>query len=300
MVDISKAYEETLTRSDYFRRVQVWPASDELDYKGWLANFSGDEERSLAALMLDFFMFYPKKMINYMLTKTVGYAGYALANHFADWDHKHFKDRCIYTFITGENPNPTDSGHIFVRKLRDELHIGEGRIIDFSDLHETLNAKPTPVPVILVDDFVGSGMQCVTAWNRRCPKTDLTIPDLVAMGHVFIYAPLIASLKGVTLIKKNCPDLKLSIAHTLGEEYDLFNPKCICWKNDADLFAKGTDLIIEKSRSLGIPDKGENSVKGFHEQGLALAFEHGAPDAIPAIFYWADNWTPLVKRVYNR
>lgn len=300
MVDISKTYEETLTRSDYFRSVQVWPTSDELDYKGWLNNFSGEEEKNLAALILDFFMFFPKKMINYMLTKTVGYAGYALAIHFSDWEHKHFKNRCIYTFITGENPSPTDSGHIFVRKLRDELHIGEDQIIDFSNLHETLNSKSSPVPVILVDDFVGSGEQCAKAWNRKCSKTGLTMSDLVAKGHVLIYAPLIASLKGYNRIVKDCPELKLSIAHILREEYDLFNPQCACWKQDQELYTKGTNLIIEKSRSLGIPESGVNSIRGFHNQGLALAFEHGAPDAIPAIFYWADSWTPLVKREYNR
>ena len=300
MMDISKSYDETITRSEYFRSVQIWPTSDELNYKGWLQNFSEGEERNIAAIILDFFMFYPKQMVNYMLAKTVGYAGYFLIEKFPKWQHKDFKTRCIYTFITGETPNPTDSGHIFVRKLRDELHINERQIIDFNNLHMFLKSKTYPVPIILVDDFVGSGLQCITAWNRQCKQTNLTMADLTKDGHLFIYAPLISSQKGYDAITKACPELCLSIAHVLGEEYDLFNPKCICWKDDIELYSKGTTLIIEKSRTLGIPERGENSIKGFHEQGLALAFEHGAPDAIPAIFYWVDNWTPLVKRIYNR
>jgi len=35
-------------------------------------------------------------------------------------------------------------------------------------------------------------------------------------------------------------------------------------------------------------------------QGLAISFDHGAPDAIPPIFYWKENWTPLIKKEYSR
>ena len=44
-----------------------------------------------------------------------------------------------------------------------------------------------------------------------------------------------------------------------------------------------------------------NDVKGYREQGLALAFEHGIPDACPPIFYWeTGDWKPLMNRVYSR
>lgn len=44
-----------------------------------------------------------------------------------------------------------------------------------------------------------------------------------------------------------------------------------------------------------------NDEKGFNKQGLAIAFEHGTPDAIPALFYWeTEDWTPLINKVYIR
>lgn len=61
-------------------------------------------------------------------------------------------------------------------------------------------------------------------------------------------------------------------------------------------------MILRKSAALGI--KNDNKVvsaKGFGGQGLAVAFEHGIPDAVPAFFYWeSDNWVPLIKKSYER
>ena len=92
--------------------------------------------------------------------------------------------------------------------------------------------------------------------------------------------------------------------HIIGPEYNLFKKECFCWKNDEQLYLQGTELILRKSKELGIPFKNGNDtqdVRGFDEQGLALAFEHGAPDAIPSFFYWChDNWTPLIKKSYKR
>jgi hypothetical protein len=303
MINIEKQYEDTITRYNYFRSVQILPTTEDLDYKGWLNNFKDGLEKNLASLILDFFMFYPKKMVDYMLIKTVGHAGYILKDKFPDWEHSHFKTRCLYTFIPGENPNPTDSGHIFVRKLRDILHIPQNQIVDFGNLHERLNKTETPIPVIFVDDFIGSGLQCFRAWNNSINASKKSLNDIsMASNHIFIYTPLIASLKGYDYIKRYCSGLHLSVAHILGAEYDLFNPKCVCWKDDNDLFMQGMKLIVGKSEQLGIPDDDnkEYCMRGFYGQGLAIAFEHGAPDAIPGIFYCSENWTPLIKKVYSR
>jgi hypothetical protein len=47
-----------------------------------------------------------------------------------------------------------------------------------------------------------------------------------------------------------------------------------------------------------MPDENGNNVndwQGFHRLGLALAFEHGAPDATIAMLRWnANNWQPLI------
>lgn len=294
---------DTLERASYFQTVHAWPLNDKLDSKAWLDNFS-DQEKVIASHMIDFFLYYPTCMVEQMLVASVGKAGTYLLNMFPDWNHNFFKTRCYYSFVPGETQNPTDSGYFFTRILREVLGVPENRIINFSEIHSILQSVNEPTAVILVDDFVGSGAQCDEAWNnhRYGGRTLKELQD--ETPHNFIYAPLIVNEKGLERIKNKCQSLTLTPAHVLSKEYNLFEEGCFCWKGDKDLYNAGVNLILEKSKLLGIQFTNGDSVKdvkGFGEQGLAIAFEHGVPDAIPPIFYWDDGgWNPLIKKRYQR
>lgn len=300
--------QNSIDRYKFFRDVHVWPLTDDFNFQGWLGNFENETDYKIACRILDFFNYYSKKMVNQMLIASVGRAGYELSKYFSDWKHDDFKNRCFYSFIPGETPNPSDSGNLFMRKLRDVLGIGEDRFVDYKDIHDFLENTKTPIPIIFVDDFVGSGVQCHNAWClNRGGKNNKTLREISkSCGHKFVYAPLLVNHKGYDIIKNHCSDLILSPSHVMGKEYNLFDPDCICWKNEEglDLYTQGVELILRKSNDLGIPltnGKCVYDAKGFNEQGLALAFEHGAPDAIPAFFYWcSDNWVPLIKKEYQR
>lgn len=298
---VVKSYE----KGKLFRDVQVWPLSTELNYDGWLSNFSNDSDRIIAEHILDFFTYYSKKMVDQMLATSVGGAGRILKDHFAGWNHRYFKQRCIYSYIPGETPNESDSGHIFIRKVREIGDIPQTQLIGFEELFEYLERNSSnPTPVIFVDDIVGSGSQCVTAWCSTNVKSTLnTLKDLAQKyQHKFVYAPLIINKVGFDLIKNHCPELYLSPAHVIGKEYNLFNENCICWNNDKSLYDRGVEMIMRKSGELGIiDDDSVVSVRGFRGQGLAIAFEHGIPDAAPAFFYWeSDKWVPLMNKSYGR
>jgi hypothetical protein len=179
--------------------------------------------------------------------------------------------------------------------------------VDYSLLYLYLENANKSTPIIFVDDFVGSGAQCYKAWNEnRGGRGSYTLSEIASQtNHIFIYAPLVANHIGYTQIKQNCKGLELVTCHILSAEYNLFDSSCICWNNDNELYTKGITLILNKSREQGIPftcGKNEVDVKGFCNQGLALAFASGgAPDAIPAFFYWcSDTWTPLIKKEYKR
>jgi len=298
-------YDSVIGKSDFLRNIQVWPLDDVLNYKGWLDNFPNSEEKAIALQMLYFFIYYPKSMIKQMLKTVVGYCGEILQSRFSNWQHDDFINRCIYSYIPGETINPTDSGHTFLKMLRDELHIPEDHIVNYKDVFSIKNTS-NPIPVIFVDDFLGSGAQCEKAWNKnKIGPFGKTLKKIAASSsHTFIYAPLIANHIGYNRIKNNCNGLTLLPCHILNNEYNLFDPECICWGKDNELYSKGTELILSKSKMLGIPfsdGKSVNDVRGFNKQGLALAFENGAPDAILPIFYWCnDNWTPLIKKEYKR
>ena len=130
----SLEYNETIERSRFFQNIQAWPLDDDLNYRGWLHNFTEGEERKIACSILDFFVHYSSKMVNQMLGNSVSKAGYEFINHFSDWQHSDFNHRCFYSFIPGESQHPTDSGNLFTRKLRDGLGIPEERIVSYQDI----------------------------------------------------------------------------------------------------------------------------------------------------------------------
>lgn len=293
---------EVLDRCRYFRDVQLWPLADKLDYEAWINNFAEGEEQEIASRILGFFTYFPDTLMNQMLSTVVGKCGYFLKQVRGNWSHEQFKTNCWFSFVPGENLKTTDSGYIFQRKLRDVLKIPEERLVDYKDLCHQLSANYCQ-NVIMVDDFVGSGQQTDTAWNT--PNSYGTLKQIAKKNnHCIIYAPLVVNKLGKELIEENCEGLRLEYVHLLTEECCLFSPNCPCWEGRRDIYEKAMNLILKKSKLLGISDTEEGSetyYQGYCKQGLAIGFEHGIPDACPPFMYWdTENWKPLMNRVYKR
>ena len=293
------------TQFDYYRNVQLWPLADEFNYEEWLNNFAEGEERMIAIKILDFFMFFPDSLINQMFATVIGKCGYYFQRMRGGWSEEQFKTDCWYSLIPGEDVKTSDSGHIFHRKLRDNLHIPESKFLDYQQLQEKLSSEQN-LNVILVDDFVGSGHQTYVAWSHEKRKyNDKTLSEWAeANGHCVTYAPLVVNYTGKNVIKHECKNLELTYIHELTPEFNLFVKDCPCWGGDINLFKKAMNLIARKSIGLKIPFSGGTNVtdvQGYNKQGLALAFSHGIPDACPPIFYWeTKDWKPLINKVYSR
>ena len=294
-------YKRILEKCNFFRSSQVWPVTTKIDYNGWLKNFS-DDEKELAAHILDYFVFFTDSMIDELLNAAVCQAGYVLQQKIKGWDYKKLYTDCWYSYMPGTY-RASESGHIFPRKLNKHLNISSEQIIDHHDLRLKVSSFTKPMVIIMVDDFVGSGEQCCDLWNFHREGKPGTFPPTFGEicqqhQHTVVYAPLVANIEGYNRIKRTCKGLEIAPVHILGQEYNLFNSKCPCWRNNEILFHQGVDLIYRKSEELGISMDwhDEVSVRGFWGQGLALAFYDSVPDAIPAIFYWDKNWKPLVHR----
>ena len=67
--------QTTLDRASFFKSVQVWPLTKNLNYKGWLGNFKTDKEKKLACLILDFFLYYSPDMVDSMFISSIEKAG---------------------------------------------------------------------------------------------------------------------------------------------------------------------------------------------------------------------------------
>jgi hypothetical protein len=292
-------------KCDHFVDVQLWPLKAQLQPEQWLSNFHEDE-LDHAIHLLNAFMYFSTALVDNMFVAAFqtlsrffrGYNDVFLTSQAA-W--KDFLARVRFTYVTGEIPNPTDSGFAFARRARQLLGIEEVRIQDPESVLKYLFTDG-PCPVVFVDDFVGSGSQFVTLWNRPIPAESgapISFSQLSRIrGQTFYYCPLICCSKGVEAIQANAPTVKLNPCHILPKNYSAVAIDSVVWP--ATLLPTGAAFLRAASARAKIPDTDGLQVddwQGFRKLGLTLAFAHSVPDATMPIFYWEKNgWKPLIRR----
>ena len=305
MPEVRELREATIrSKCEYFVDVQLWPIHERLDVEGWLRNFSPGDPHALH--LLNGFMYYPDYLLNPMVMRALKQLSTEVSASISDYAAMksawaRFLGQALVTFPTGEEPNPTDSGHDFARRAR-EIGLREDQILEPLEVVQRIAGGMKPSAVIFVDDFVGTGSQFRGTWSRSY--------DLGAAGSAsfrslhnatpfrVFYVPLFCTTLGEKELARDCPEVELRPLHTLGERYSALNPDGIVWP-DA-LAATGEEFVERSSARAGIPDTGgaqPDDWRGFASLGLTLAFGRFVPDATLPLFYWRENgWQPLVLR----
>jgi len=157
------------SKLDYFVDVQLWPRQSAMNPVLWLENFQ-ESEMEYALSLLNSFLFYSEDLVKQLfvaafqtLSNLIRQRRDSLLHTKSNWCS--FVKRCVITPVYGERPSITDSGMGFARKARKLLNIEDGRILSDKEVFQLLLSSG-PRPVIFVDDFVGSGEQFITTWNR--------------------------------------------------------------------------------------------------------------------------------------
>ena len=285
---------EILAKCDYFVDTQLWPLKHAVNPEGWLKNFTA-EELPFAAMLLNAFLYISDGLVDGIFTSTVQKVVsqlYLAGQHASP----------IFTFIEGETASLTDSGRLFARKLRNLLSVPSDQILDPAEalfLHLT-----TGRPVIFVDDFVGTGVQCLDTWDALRIMPDgrelsyrSVAEELQAHTAAFIYCPVICTTFGKLNIEAHSLGLSLQAGHVIADEYSALSQESIVWADEQK--ESGPLMLRNMSLRAGIPDDLEDrrDWRGFGELGLCLAFPYGPPDATLPIFSWeADGWIPLMKK----
>lgn len=294
-----------LGKCDSFVDFQVWPSSTEINPRNWLKNFNDKEERH-AVHLLNAFMYYSEpftKALFYAAFQNISSSMSADTNTFAEavikWQA--FCDSLIVTYVTGEEPNPTDSGLLFARMARRVLRIDEDNILSPDD---ALNQQilDHSRPILFVDDFVGSGNQFVKMWKSNRPGSASTPRSFASLASTFpdtkhYYCPTICTAYGLSAISSACPRVTISAGNILGPTYNALHPDSVVWPDALRPTAHEFLRVASDRAGLGDKGGGVNDWRGFHNLGLALAFSHSVPDATLPIFYSEMNgWRPLVRR----
>jgi hypothetical protein len=287
----------------YFVDVQLWPVHAELNYEGWLRNF-GPDEMEYAVHLLNAFQYFTDRLINQMFAA----AFQRISSHISDpaapplvvqneW--RQFLDEVVVTYVEGEEPSVTDSGYTFARKARQILGLPEHRISGPAEALLDASRTSTSRHIVFVDDFVGTGDQFVSTWERNYTlpgEGKLSFSQLVARAPINAYYCTVMNAKhGQDRITHAYPDVTLVPAHVLLPQYSAVTGNSYIWPDH--LRATALDFLQQASERAGIPLVGPKQWKGYKGLGLTIAFSHSVPDATLPLFYWEENgWTPLLRR----
>lgn len=278
----------------YFREFSVWPLFSELDTESWLSNFHSNE-RKVAERLLTNFSFFNEQMTDALLKSAIqGYFSAAISTAHSIDD---FIKETAFVICEGEDPSPTDSGHIFARKLRDRLGIPESQIFRPSKALEKLTKFSR---FVFVDDFTGSGNQFLDTWQARhnVGGASVAFSDLATQPKLsFAYCCCIATSKARDAVELKAPEVDLRPAHQLTKASSAISVDSRIWEGtDA---AAAVQIIKDASARAGYHAEncGQDDWRGFHCLGLTLAFNHGIPDAsLPIFFSKRNGWKPLMVR----
>jgi len=267
-----------------------------MDYRLWLANFD-KEDQPIAALLLDRFTYYNQEQTNALFVASYHSIGDGLEKGpQAPTSEELVKalGNAVFTLVTGEKPNVTDSGYTFCRKARQKLHIPEELLVEPG---EALKHAKKGGTVIFLDDFIGSGNQFLDTWNRLYSTRSFKKAQEDS-GFTAIYITLVSTDYGLKEIHKKAPKVAVCTAHVIGdksklsglEEYEFS-------KQEIDGFLlKYAQRLTPKDQY--IANDMNYKMYGWMNRELMLAFEHSVPDATLPIF-WSEGtngWRCLVER----
>ena len=291
----------------FFVNAQLWPRAAKFDPKGWLENFDAADQK-YAIRLLEGFTYFADELVGSLFQAAFQNLSQLVVqnkdNYFsASTQWTQFLDSAIVVRAEGNYSSDADSGFIFTRLARNKLGVQEEQLLSPAKALDQLKATPRG-NVIFVDDFVGTGEQFENTWKKIHPLSDMgaaSFKSLVATigaGAVgFYYCPLICTDVGRDYIARNCPLVKLVPAHALPDTYSALSSSSVIWRDDMKV--EGPSFVKRASVKAGIPfrDGQEGCWMGYRKLGLALAFEHGWPDAVLPIFSHQQNgWKPLLRK----
>ena len=285
-----------MEKIEYFSDIQLWPRT--VQPTRWLDNFS-DCERPYAVHLLNAFAHFNQDIVNQLfvsafqlLSCEVLPAGSHLDVAIQTWTD--FRNRVLITPVYGENPSPADSGYRYASKARDLLDIPQSQLATHEDALSSVVSDPT-LPIIFVDDFVGSGQQIIRHWGRQVTVsgTELSFLSLAARGGMApaYYCCALATEYGVGRISSAGLPLTVRAGNIIPENASAVAFDSLVWPTSEH--ANGVEFLDSANARAGIT----TNATGFHDLGLTIGIEGRVPDATLPIFLWdQDDWIPLFRK----
>lgn len=289
---------DVIDRCEALKRAQLWPSEPRMRPRAWLENFD-DNDKIIAASLLDKFTFCNEETVNSLLYTAWHSIGDGLQkgpDAPTAVDLISALTNAVFTPIESEDPNRTDSGNLMCRKARQILKIDETLVVDPK---KALELAKTSKTVVFFDDFVGSGDQFISTWNREYLPSESFLTVQRQTNFTAIYITLITTDYGLENIHRCAPTVAVCPTHTLTEKSTvrgLIDCGALDGSTVCDFLNKYSDKLRPPSEYIaGVP---RYRMWGYKERGLLLGFEHSIPDATLPIFWspGVNDWCPLIER----
>lgn len=236
----------------------------------WLDAFEA-HDRDTAARLLD--------AVEFISAEQVHGAYRSILSILPGWNHDPDERKGRFAFVAFST-SAGESGDNMLHQFRlannlnhrefDSLFIGRSDLV-----RSGLGANDT---VVFVDDFVGTGNQAVTAWDKMFQE--LT----AAIGNVFL-ATVAAYHVGSNEIRKKTR-MQLLAHRTLAARQNLFEGTC------PHFSASEKTRILHYCRLAS-----HRNPKGYGDCGLAVVLYHQCPNNSLAVFHApSTRWVPLFPR----
>lgn len=301
-------YEIDLTNNQLQQKIEenisvfcskgIWTLQEDNVF-GWLSNFYDNKQfLHFAYLLLDKVIFRNKEMLlsayrnffstamqsDYLIDLNESYTVPNFINSLLFSDRKLIESIRVMPLVD-KNSSHTESGPQILRYLQANL-INPRFSLNYEGT-DILNLSEN-CTVFLVDDFIGSGDQCIEFFKRT--KIHEKIKNLV-------YVPAMALASGLKKVNKNYPNLRISPLEIIDDDVGVF-----CGNND-DKFNKNDTMTKEEARNIYLKIKESNNIPlpnwlGRNDSSLPLIFEWGVPNQSLGIFFHQSegNWRKLHYR----
>ena len=211
--------KQVLNKCEALKDARAWTSEPKLRPRAWLANFD-EADRPIAAILLDRFTFFSNVLTESLLISSFSSLGDGTPKGPLAPTRETLVGELpggVFTRVDGELPRPTDSGNLFCRMARQTLGIPDSR---FAEPGEALRRAATGVPVVFLDDFIGSGDQFAQTWERECSDSAPRSFSEAMANRPFTaaYVTLVATDFGLAEIGRRAPHVAVAKVHVLGEE----------------------------------------------------------------------------------
>lgn len=264
----------------------------------WLAQFTSEEERYLAAQLLSGLTYRSDAMVKSSFQHLAhcelpGVLRSCLEFAFTNLDDldcvlRNGTEACFLRFVAIDGTfekNPGKSGAVVIRAFRQHLRVAKA----LTCRPEAVVGLPDEVKILVfIDDIVGTGRQFATFAKAY----DLSAQ---AAKRTMVYCPLLAFDSGLNKVRDEHPWLQVFPVEMLDQSHQFFRAA----KDDANVW--GVDGInrLEDAKEFvrEICVRHAVAPRSRHSLDLLVAFEHAVPNnSLSLLGASSDRWRPLFDR----